>query len=261
MGKRQHLAATAVVGADALALATLRPSTGRLERQLAHPHAWVSEIGADRALAQLAGAALWLAAAWLALGLLATAGIRLPGAAGRCSAYLSRALLPRAVRGLLAGSAGLGVLLTPVAAGAATPPVPTPVWPSSPVATQSAPASVPPPVWPTSSAPSSPAPSSPAPSPARPTPAPPRHPPAPTRPAPVPHTSDPSTVRVRAGDSLWLITARRLGPDASPVEVAAEWPRWYAANKQVVGADPAVIKPGQLLHAPSPTPAPKEATP
>jgi nucleoid-associated protein YgaU len=62
--------------------------------------------------------------------------------------------------------------------------------------------------------------------------------------------SDP--VRVRPGDSLWLLAAQRLGPHASDAQIAAEWPRWYAANRVVVGPDPDLIVPGQVLHVPAP---------
>jgi nucleoid-associated protein YgaU len=55
---------------------------------------------------------------------------------------------------------------------------------------------------------------------------------------------------VRPGDSLWLIAAHRLGPTATDADVAVTWPRWYAANRAVIGADPDLIRPGQLLSAP-----------
>ena len=57
---------------------------------------------------------------------------------------------------------------------------------------------------------------------------------------------------VRAGDSLWTIAARELGPGASEVEIAARWPLWYQANRNVIGADPNVLLPGQLLSPPPP---------
>jgi nucleoid-associated protein YgaU len=57
-------------------------------------------------------------------------------------------------------------------------------------------------------------------------------------------------VRVRPGDSLWLITAHRLGPAADPTTIAATWPRWYAANRAVIGPDPNLILPGQELTSP-----------
>ncbi|MBT2553686.1 hypothetical protein J7I89_11775 [Arthrobacter sp. ISL-5] len=59
-------------------------------------------------------------------------------------------------------------------------------------------------------------------------------------------------VAVRAGDSLWTIAARELGPAASDVEIAVQWPRWYVVNRQVIGADPNVLLPGQVLRPPVP---------
>jgi resuscitation-promoting factor RpfA len=58
-------------------------------------------------------------------------------------------------------------------------------------------------------------------------------------------------VVVRPGNCLWLIAARRLGAGASATDVGREWPRWYAANRRVIGGDPNVIHPGQVLDAPS----------
>ena len=58
------------------------------------------------------------------------------------------------------------------------------------------------------------------------------------------------TVTVRRGDSLWSLAAERLGPGASDARIAAEWPRWYAVNHNVIGPDPAVIHPGQQLRPP-----------
>ncbi|WP_176554784.1 LysM peptidoglycan-binding domain-containing protein, partial [Georgenia sp. 311] len=75
--------------------------------------------------------------------------------------------------------------------------------------------------------------------------------------APAAHTdlADESYV-VRPGDSLWAVAARHLGPGATVADVAAEWPRWYEANRDVVGADPGLIHPGQLLQAPEPKDVP-----
>jgi nucleoid-associated protein YgaU len=72
-------------------------------------------------------------------------------------------------------------------------------------------------------------------------------------PAPRPAARDQTseTVRVRAGDSLWLLAARRLGPHADARQIGAEWPRWYAANRAVIGPDPSLIVAGQVLHAPA----------
>ena len=60
-------------------------------------------------------------------------------------------------------------------------------------------------------------------------------------------------VVVRRGDSLWSITGRYLGPSATADEIAREWPRWHEANRDVIGADPDLIQPGQVLRPPTPS--------
>jgi hypothetical protein len=55
---------------------------------------------------------------------------------------------------------------------------------------------------------------------------------------------------VRSGDTLWTIAARHLGPEASDVDVALEWPRWFENNRAVIGSNPDALLPGQILKAP-----------
>lgn len=57
-------------------------------------------------------------------------------------------------------------------------------------------------------------------------------------------------VVVRRGDSLWSIAADHLGPTATDVEIAREWPRWHEANHAVIGDDPHVLRPGTQLTPP-----------
>ncbi|WP_461164920.1 LysM peptidoglycan-binding domain-containing protein [Arthrobacter sp. R4-81] len=59
-----------------------------------------------------------------------------------------------------------------------------------------------------------------------------------------------AAVTVVEGDSLWTIVASHLGPLASDVDIAQEWPLWYRANRTVIGENPDVLKPGQLLTPP-----------
>lgn len=61
----------------------------------------------------------------------------------------------------------------------------------------------------------------------------------------------PATVAVSSGDCLWSITADLLGPGADEAEVARAWPRLYAANASVIGADPSVIRSGTVLTVPA----------
>ncbi len=57
-------------------------------------------------------------------------------------------------------------------------------------------------------------------------------------------------VVVRSGDTLWTIAARHLGPEASDVDVALEWPRWFDNNRAVIGSNPDALLPGQILKSP-----------
>ncbi|MFZ1287171.1 MAG: LysM peptidoglycan-binding domain-containing protein [Candidatus Phosphoribacter sp.] len=67
-----------------------------------------------------------------------------------------------------------------------------------------------------------------------------------------PGTPEPAHV-VRRGDTLWDIAAAHLGSGATRAAIAEAWPRWYAANRTVIGPDPGHIEPGQRLISPSAT--------
>ncbi|MEV0289824.1 MULTISPECIES: LysM peptidoglycan-binding domain-containing protein [unclassified Kribbella] len=62
----------------------------------------------------------------------------------------------------------------------------------------------------------------------------------------------PRRVVVKPGDTLWSIAATELGPQATPQDIASRWPAWYAANRQLIGPDPDLIRPGQVLRIPPP---------
>lgn len=62
-----------------------------------------------------------------------------------------------------------------------------------------------------------------------------------------------ATVTVLSGDTLWAIVANQLGPGASDVDIALEWPRWYSVNRGQIGGNPDVLLPGQILRAPQPS--------
>ncbi|GEK17198.1 LysM peptidoglycan-binding domain-containing protein [Cellulomonas persica] len=60
-------------------------------------------------------------------------------------------------------------------------------------------------------------------------------------------------VVVASGDSLWSIAAAHLPADATTADIAAAWPRWYEANRTVIGDDPDVLLVGQSLEVPMET--------
>ena len=81
-----------------------------------------------------------------------------------------------------------------------------------------------------------------------------------TGPVPGPVTSPPTSpgtgsptgsVTVERGDTLWAIARDHLPAAASAAAIAAAWPTWYAANHDVIGPDPDLIRPGQRLVPPT----------
>ncbi|WP_337063475.1 LysM peptidoglycan-binding domain-containing protein [Kineococcus sp. G2] len=63
-------------------------------------------------------------------------------------------------------------------------------------------------------------------------------------------TSSGDEVVVQRGDSLWSLARSLTGADASAGDVLREQQRLYAANADVIGADPDVLLPGQVLRLP-----------
>ncbi|GAA1577420.1 hypothetical protein GCM10009804_37500 [Kribbella hippodromi] len=57
-------------------------------------------------------------------------------------------------------------------------------------------------------------------------------------------------VVVRDGDSLWTLAARELGTGATDDTIATRWLDWYAANRQLIGPNPNLLIPGQVLQVP-----------
>ena len=68
---------------------------------------------------------------------------------------------------------------------------------------------------------------------------------------PAPRSPRAGEIVVRRGDTLWSIAARHLGTRPSDSEIARAWPTWYDANRDVIGDDPGLLLPGQVLRAPS----------
>ena len=273
LGRGSALATLAV--ADAAALIYLSPHWAQLVGDIGAPHRWISRVGADEAAIALGGAVIWCVAVWLAIGLGAAYAAAAPGRIGCVARYVARRLLPEVLLRAVAAVAGLGVLVSPVAAGAvpagngtagapagnagggtglAATSRPAPAWPTDRAQMPRVHVS-----WPTDQPPARGASA-------------PMHGPAHTHGAPTtarphripsaqPERAEPqqsSSVRdgevtVTPGDSLWLIAAQRLGPDASDEAIAAAWPRWYAANEHEIGPDPSLIVPGQVLRTPSAT--------
>jgi nucleoid-associated protein YgaU len=57
---------------------------------------------------------------------------------------------------------------------------------------------------------------------------------------------------VLPGDSLWHIASLTLGTD-DPSRIARYWPRIHRANRELIGRDPSLIRPGWILDLPPET--------
>jgi nucleoid-associated protein YgaU len=168
-----------------------------------------------------AGWAAWALTIYLAAGTGAVAAGHLAGSPGSWGRF-SPSVLRRFVEVAIGASSAAAVCLAPAVAYADAP-APGPVASASPLD------------WPgLTAAPPAPA-----------------HQPVVAATKPQPHVAQPAhRLVVRRGDSLWSLTARQLGPGATPARIAAGWPLLYAANRHAIGADPNLIRPGQQLVPP-----------
>lgn len=160
----------------------------------------------------------WLCVGWLLLAVTCTAATAVPGTVGRCCGAAAELVTPWTLRNL--GVAGLGLTVVTGPAAAATGSAPIDVGPAR--ATASALENRIGPGWLANDLP------------------------------PLDRPADgPRVVTVQPGDCLWSIAARALGADATDADIAAAWPRWYATNRNVIGADPNLLQPGQQLTPPT----------
>jgi nucleoid-associated protein YgaU len=186
------------------------------------------------ALSAVCGGLALLVAAWLLGSALLVLAAAVPGRLGRVADRVARRCVPAALRTAMVAALTVGATAGPGLAGVANADTHRPATPRHSLPDLDRPASPhlqPPP------------------SQQRATPAPTYSHPAAVRPEPTRSQQD--AVVVRGGDTLWGIAERALGPTAAAADVAAAWPRWWAANRDVIGPDPDLIHPGQRLVAPS----------
>lgn len=191
----------------------------------AHTAAHTAGQGGDPTGPVVAAAALaaYLLVGWLLVVSALTLGEQLPGTLGRAAGALSRRVAPAAVRRGVALTLGLTLSAGALGSTAASASPRTPGAADARAARATASLDWPagPPVvapaldW------------------------------APEKPA----APGPSVV-VAPGDSLWTIAAAHLPAGAGNARIARAWPSWWAANRDVLGANPDLIQPGTPLHAP-----------
>jgi hypothetical protein len=210
--------------------------------------AGVPDATVDDAVAATAAVGVVLVLAWVWVSLVAHAAAALPGTIGRIGAAVAGAVTPAACRGavrVLLGVTSVATPVVPVTLAYAVEPAPYGFAASPTAAADADLADLPGIDRPTMVAGWVPT---------VPPPAPPTAPHVDVRVVASPPAETEAVldeVVVRRGDTLWDIAARALGTQATAVEIAAEWPRWYAANRDVIGADPDLIYPGTVLNPPT----------
>ncbi|MGY1857904.1 LysM peptidoglycan-binding domain-containing protein [Modestobacter sp. SYSU DS0290] len=236
MSTRRWLTTTAVMAVIAWALAALGADPIALRGALADPQGFVDGAGADALVLVGVTAAAWSCWAWGAVGLLLTALSTAPGAAGWIAGWLLHALLPAGARRAAALAIGLGLVTA----------APTVAWPApTDVATAADASDVGPALsvdWPLGPDPDWPR------ADARPS-----TPPDEPSGAAEPHRA--ATHVVLRGDCLWDIAAAWLahtspGTPVTDAATASAVSDWWQANADVIGPDPDLLLPGQVLQAP-----------
>jgi hypothetical protein len=213
MSARRLLVTTLGMALVGVALAHLGPDGAALRAAFADPQHVADTAGPDIVVLAWVTALAWAVWAWGVVGLGLTAATAVPGLLGRLARGLLRLVLPAGARRAAAVALGIGLgvgLGTPAFAGAG---------PADPV-----PASAP--DWPAAATD-----------------------PAPDWPAPT--EGDHVVV---PGDCLWDVAAARLGTGSgrppTAAEVADAVAAWWTVNRAVIGPDPDLLLPGQVLHPP-----------
>ena len=224
--------------AVAAALCSLGSGVSELRAAAGDPQGLVDRAGADALVLVVVTALAWSCWAWGAVGLLLTAASTAPGVPGRLAGVLLGGLVPAGARRTAALALGIGLS---AAAPAVLTPAPAPIAvvtaaADSPLAVDRSgdPANQVAPDWPGAPAAAD-------------------RPPPPDLDWPAPAPGEHVVVR---GDCLWDIAAAWLRgqPAEVPVTDAAVQravQRWWQANAAVIGPDPDLLLPGQVLQPPS----------
>jgi hypothetical protein len=213
---RRLLCTAGAMAATAVALRVLTGPWQSAVATLAHASTVSVTSGSEPVVLAAAGLLAWAVWAWGVLGILLTAASAAPGAAGALARALSRLVLPASLRTASGLALGVGLVVAAPAASAAPAVAPAamsvPDWPADDGASPLAP-----PDWPAAPA------------------------------------GDDGHV-VEAGECLWRIAEDRLlatGAHPTAADVASAVDRWWSANADVIGPDPDLIHPGQVLLPPA----------
>lgn len=226
---------TAVMAGAAWGMRVLGAGAGELRAAVTDPQLLVDTTGPDALVLALVTALAWLCWAWGALGLLLTAASAAPGWAGALARLLLSGLVPAGARRAAALAIGLGLTAAAPLAVPAGPPTVALGTAAADQPAEEAPVIV---DWPGPAAGSLDRPTADA---AWPAPDWPQH-------APSGHV-------VLRGDCLWDIAHDHLarqhpGRPLVDADVAAAVQAWWRTNAAVIGPDPDLLLPGQVLQPP-----------
>ena len=224
MSTRRLLGTAIGMAGIAGALAALTPPPAEAWHALSSPQATADSAGADVLVLHLAGLLAWLVWAWGALGIALTAATTLPGLAGELAAGTLRRVLPAGARQAAAIAVGVGLGIAPPALGVAAGAVGSTASAQEVLGELRSPV----PDWPSPAVDAE----------------------LPDWP-PAARAGEHVVVR---GDCLWSIAEHRLatgtGQRPTPTEVATAVQAWGQANADVIGPDPDLLLPGQVLRPP-----------
>jgi hypothetical protein len=237
MSIRRLVATSTAMALIAGALSVLTPDLSSMAGSLASAQRTADTAGPDVLVTSVTGLLAWAVWAWGALGLALTAASALPGVLGGTARLALQVVLPAGARRSAALALGLGLGVAGPLLGTATLLTPTPAaadtWTPSTAGTgldwPVAPTAWPVPDWPATT----------------------QLGPAPDWPAAAPAEGTHVVVR---GECLWHIASDHLlaqhGRTPTDAEVAAATHAWWQANADVIGPDPDLLLPGQVLTPP-----------
>jgi hypothetical protein len=233
MSIRRLIGTSTAMALIAGALASLTPGVQAMAATLAAAQRTADIVGPDALVVSAVGLLAWAVWAWGALGLTLTAAAALPGMLGGAARGALHVVLPAGARRSAALALGLGLGVAGPLFGTAALMAPTPAAAAVPEAPASSAGTAP--DWPVASPVAAP--------------------------DPVPDWPDAASASgthvVVRGECLWQIAGDRLlaqqGRTPTDGEVAAVTHAWWRANAAVIGPDPDLLLPGQVLSPPGPT--------
>jgi hypothetical protein len=237
MTVRRLLITTAAMAAIGALLRELAPTPAATLSALAAAQRLVDTAGPGTLLVAAVGGLAWLAWAWGVLGLLLTVAGALPGAAGWTARSVLGVVLPAGARRAVALTLGASVALNGPLLVSTALASPTAVATTSPGTSGT---QLPVPDWPAARGGTSPTPAADATAPS-----------VPDWPASAAPTAGHVVLR---DECLWDIAADHLlsttGRTPADAEVADAVGAWWSLNAAVIGSDPDLLLPGQVLLPP-----------